>query len=722
MRTGHVAAFSLSLVILLSLAGPAKAQNQSVADHWEELIHYIQIAKPELALAHGQWLVNEAPEAELLDAVEASRVAESYEVILERAQNVETTRDMAIKLVKKIQDARFKRARDPERIRQDIQKLAQGERARKNALERLRVAGQFASKELLKTLQNPDESKMHPYVLGAMVTIGRDMVYPLAEALADLEPVAMGQVAEVLGEIGYPRALPYLKRVMENEKADAHAKATIARAYMQIAKSQGLTEEITAAQLFLVLGRNFYTAATDGKNVIPGIDEVDDTGVIWVYNIDAGLVDIHVPSAIFGDVLSHRAARAALQLQSDLDPALSLWLMANLRRENRLPEGGKDLSYPPTWHSPMFYLKASQPLRSHDVLERALNDGDAELSRDAIKALGDIAGTDALVNKEGTIQPLLRALGYPDRRVRYESSFTLTNARPKAAFPGSFRVVPVLAEAVRQTEIRYALVIASTQDRYNTLASVLKDSGYSPFGGLSLEASSDELTLKPGIDLIVTDLDADGVTALYEKSIADYKLAAVPMVAVGTEGTVIRLSDTFRGNRRMFPVLFSDDAAKLKPGFEQARLSYVGKEVGADEAAKYASQSLSLLREIVMSRDEVYNVLDAQPALLEALSKDSRQAIVQQVGTVLALINTDDSQKALADAALDETRPEDTRISLLSSLAESATHYGSKLNEVQLDNLQKMIGTAKGELGIAAARAFGAHSQPTAKVVDLITK
>ena len=722
MRTGHVAAFSLSLVILLSLAGPAKAQNQSVADHWEELIHYIQIAKPELALAHGQWLVNEAPEAELLDAVEASRVAESYEVILERGQNVETTRDMAIKLVKKIQDARFKRARDPERIRQDIQKLAQGERARKNALERLRVAGQFASKELLKTLQNPDESKMHPYVLGAMVTIGRDMVYPLAEALADLEPVAMGQVAEVLGEIGYPRALPYLKRVMENEKADAHAKATIARAYMQIAKSQGLTEEITAAQLFLVLGRNFYTAATDGKNVIPGIDEVDDTGVIWVYNIDAGLVDIHVPSAIFGDVLSHRAARAALQLQSDLDPALSLWLMANLRRENRLPEGGKDLSYPPTWHSPMFYLKASQPLRSHDVLERALNDGDAELSRDAIKALGDIAGTDALVNKEGTIQPLLRALGYPDRRVRYESSFTLTNARPKAAFPGSFRVVPVLAEAVRQTEIRYALVIASTQDRYNTLASVLKDSGYSPFGGLSLEASSDELTLKPGIDLIVTDLDADGVTALYEKSIADYKLAAVPMVAVGTEGTVIRLSDTFRGNRRMFPVLFSDDAAKLKPGFEQARLSYVGKEVGADEAAKYASQSLSLLREIVMSRDEVYNVLDAQPALLEALSKDSRQAIVQQVGTVLALINTDDSQKALADAALDETRPEDTRISLLSSLAESATHYGSKLNEVQLDNLQKMLGTAKGDLGIAAARAFGAHSQPTAKVVDLITK
>lgn len=722
MRTGHVAAFSLSLVILLSLAGPVKAQNLSVADHWEELVHNIQIAKPDVALGHGQWLLNEAPEAELLDAVEASRVASTYEVILERAQKVETTKDMATKLVKKIQDARFKRARDPERIRQDIQKLAQGERARQNALERLRVAGQFASKELLKTLQNPDETRMHPYVLGAMVTIGRDMVYPLAEALGSLEAVPMGQVAEVLGEIGYPRALPYLKRVMEDSKVDAHAKTLVTRAYLQIAKSQGLTEEISAAHLFLALGRNFYTAATDTKNVIPGIDDVDDTGVIWVYNTDAGLVDIHVPSAIFGDVLAHRAARSALQLQPDLDQALSLWLMANLRRENRLPEGGKDQSYPPTWQSPMFYLKASQPLRAHDVLERALNDGDAELSRDAIKALGDIAGTDALVNKEGTIQPLLRALGYPDRRVRYEAAFALTNARPKAAFPGSFRVVPVLAEAVRQTETRYALVIASSQDGYNTLASVLKDLGYSAFGGTSLEAASDELTLKPGIDLIVTDLDAAGVTALYEKTVADYKLAAVPVVAVGTQATVIRLNDTFRDNRRVFAIEKSDDAAKLKPGFEQARTSYAGKEISADEAAKYASQSLTLLREIVMSRAEVYNVLDSQPALLEALSKDSRQEVVKQVGQVLALIDTENAQKALADAALDDTRPEETRISILGSLAESATHYGTKLNEVQLDGVRKMLDTAKGDLGIAAARAFGAHSQPTAKVVDLITK
>ena len=75
-----------------------------------------------------------------------------------------------------------------------------------------------------------------------------------------------------------------------------------------------------------------------------------------------------------------------------------------------------------------------------------------------------------------------------------------------------------------------------------------------------------------------------------------------------------------------------------------------------------------------------------------------------------------------ATAALEDSRPEDTRISLLGSLAESATHYGSRLTEVQLDGVRAMLDSAKGDLGLAAARAFGAHSQPTAKVVDLITK
>ena len=722
MRTGPVAVLSISLGILSLLSTPALAQdNKTVADHWEDFVHYVRIAKPDLALGEATFLLQQASEGELLDAVEGSRVADSYDQVIQRAMKTETLKDVAAQLAKKIQDARFKRAREPERIKQDIQKLAQGERARVLALQRLRVAGQFASKELLATLLNGDETALHPYVLAAMVSIGRDMVYPLAEALGDLEPVPMGQVAEVLGQIGYPLALPYLKRVMENSTNDAHARSIVAQAYNRILKSNALPEDITAAELFLLQAQRYYAAATNPNATLFGIDAVDNTGVIWAYNKDAGLVDIHVPSQVFGDVLSHRAARAALQLKPDMDAALSVWLAGNLRRENRLGND-TDPSYPPTWHPPIFYLKASAPERAHDVLERALQDGDPDLARDAIAALRDIAGTAKLVNESGTIQPMLKALSYPDRRVRYEAVFALTNARPKEPFTGSFRVVPVLAEAVRQTENRYALVIASSQDRLNQLQSALDSLGYQAFGALSLEQAVDELTLKPGVDLVLTDLEPTGASDLYQQTIVDYKLAAVPFVVMARKVDAPGLNRTFDGNRRVIVTEAGPQADELRAAVELARSSYAGKEISADEATAYASTALGLLRDLTVSRDEVYNVQDAVPALIEAVNKDNRQEIVKQAGGVLAVLDHADAQATIAAAALDENRPEDTRISLLGSLAESATHFGVRIGTAQLDALHELVGSAQGQLAIAAARAYGALAQPTSKVVDFITK
>ncbi|MEX2213312.1 MAG: hypothetical protein WD768_04250 [Phycisphaeraceae bacterium] len=723
MRIGPAAVLSISLGMLSLLSTPAAAQDgKTVAAHWENFVHYVRIAKPDLALAEATFLLQQASEAELLAAVENSRVAETYLQVLERAAKTETLKDAATKLAKKIQDARFKLAREAERIKQDIQKLAQGERARGLALDRLRVAGQFASKELLSTLLNGDETKLHPYVLAAMVTIGRGMVYPLSEALADLEPVPMGQVAEVLGQIGYPLALPYLKRVMESSTVDSHARSIVTLAYNRILKSAALPENITAAELFLLQAQRYYTAVTNPNASLYGIDEVDNTGVIWTYStLDKHLHDVHVPPQVFGDVLAHRAARNALQLQPDMDAALSVWLAANLRRENRLG-GDKDSSYPPSWHPPIFYLKASHPRRSHDVLERALLDGDPDLARDAINALQDIAGTIELINESGTIQPMLKGLSYPDRRVRYEVAFALTNARPKEKYTGSFRVVPVLAEAVRQTENRYALVIASSEEELSKIKVALDKEGYQSFGALSLEQAVDELTLKPGVDLLITNLDPAGVSDLYEKTIVDYKLAAVPFVVMARKVDAPGLGRTFDGNRRVLVTEATAEGDQLKGAAELARSSYAGKEIAADEAAKYASTSLALLRELSISRAEVYSVLDALPALTEAVNKDSRQEIVKQAGGVLAVLDQPDAQKTLAAAALDENRPEDTRISLLGSLAESATHFGVRISNIQLENLHQLVDTAQGQLAIAAARAYGALAQPTSKVVDFIVK
>ena len=95
-----------------------------------------------------------------------------------------------------------------------------------------------------------------------MVSVGRPIVAPLCVALPELEAVPQGQVAQVLAEIGYPRALPYLKLVTENPKSDPNTRNIVETAYKQLARSQALPPNITAAELFLTLAQNAYTAGS----------------------------------------------------------------------------------------------------------------------------------------------------------------------------------------------------------------------------------------------------------------------------------------------------------------------------------------------------------------------------------------------------------------------------------------------------------------------------
>jgi HEAT repeat protein len=415
-----------------------------------------------------------------------------------------------------------------------------------------------------------------------------------------------------------------------------------------------------------------------------------------------------------------RAARQASALNPASDPALSLWLMANLRRANRLPAGQRDLSYPRSLLQPQFYLRAAGPLRQHDVLDRALRDADPDLALNAIEALAATAGTDALVNRGGAIQPLLRALSYPDRRVRFAAAFALTNARPQYPFDGSFRVVPVLAEAVRQSDIRYALVIGRNQDSVNRLSSAMREQGYQTIGGLSLSDVGELVSAGPGVDMIVTDKVVSDVEALYHQTLTDYKLAAVPIIAVTTAGDQIEFNRVLYGIERLRSVLQTDEPQLLREAVAQASSHYVGRPIDRQEALAFATTALRLLREIAIgSGQQVYQVRDALPALLQALG-DSREPVITQAAEVLALIASEGAQRAIADAALDTSRAERVRIALLGSLAESATHHGNHLSALQLDRVLALVRDSGGDLSLAAARAHGALTLPTDNVVGLI--
>lgn len=709
----------LFLALTLAMTSAAVAQEQTPAALWDDFNHYVLIARPELAQAAGAALLNQVDDEQLLDIVEASTYADKYQTTLLRAGKIETLSDIASELTRRIQAGRLARARDPERILEDIKLLAEGARPQYNAIQRLKAAGQFAAPALLNTLLDETQANLHPYVLAAMVQVGRPLVYPLSVALGKLEAVPQGQVAQVLAEIGYPRALPYLADVIESSSTDPNTRQIAVAAFEHLARIAGAPSNASAAELFLTLGQNHYSAVSRGHR-LPNFDVGDQEGMVWEYIRGPGLVAVPVPGAVFGDVLAMRAAMHALDINRQLDPALSLWLMANLRRENTLIRDDlTDPSYSTDLLEPMYYLKMAGPLRQHDVLDRAINDRDSALALDAIEALRATAGTDALINRGGTVQPLLRALSYPDRRVRFAAAFALTNARPDAKFPGSFGVVPVLAEALRQSETRYAVVIGRDQDAVNKRMAMMDDLGYEAIGGTSLGEVIDAITGKPGIDLIVTDKDLPGVERLISNRFLDYKLAAVPMLVLASPALLPQVNVIAQREEGVYAVADTEQAADLRTVIDDATTRLAGEPISADEAHAYADTALTLLREITIIDGEVFDAHEALPSLIQALD-DDRDDILIKSAHVIALIDDPAGQFAVAEAALDLTRPIDIRIALLNALAASATHIGNHLNDVQLGKLLELVKTSDGDMALAAARAHGALTLPTANVIELL--
>lgn len=708
---------SLSMLLAVALAVPAGAQapDADPASLWADFNHYTLIARPDLADAAGKALLQQVDNTQLLDIVEAGDYSD-YDAVLLRGQRIESLAPTAAELEQRIQAARIERSRDEARIAADIEALDDGQRPYRNAVQRLSSAGQYAAPQLLATLEDDSKSQLHPYVTEAMVAIGQPLVYPLSVALPHLESGTQNQVAQVLAEIGYPQPLPYLKQILENSDLDKANRQVLTAAYNKLAADASVSTT-DAASLFLLLGQQQYRMATRGDD-LPGYDASQDKGLVWVYSDTVGLVAVPVPGVIFGDVLAMNASGQALELNADLDPALSLWIMANLRRENNLPQGEDDPSYPTEMQSPMYYAMLSGPLRLHDVLAQALADEDAQLALDAIAALADTAGTDALVRRDAATKPLLEALSYPDRRVRFQAALALANARPTSDFDSAFRVIPVLSEAVRQNETLYAAVLADDQETLNSLTAAMNDLGYETLGGLSLDVIRSQLQSAPGVSLLVIEAPANNIESAYSSTINDYQLGAVPILALAPAEAQVRINDWAQGKRRVTATTSTTDSQQLQAAVDKASASYTGDSIDADQATAFALDALATLREVALDSD-VYRVVDAQPALIQALS-DERFEIVEGAANVLSLIDTDQAQQAIADAALQATG--DDQIVLLNALSESATYHGNKLNEAQVNRLATLVDESTGPNADAAARAHGALTLPTADAVKQILK
>ena len=428
------------LAVALFVAGAGFAQ--TLKTNFNKISHYAAIGKPDLAKGYAQLVLQSNPDpVELLDLCEDN--PEGYQVLLrvnEFAPDAELV-ELSGKILDIIEQGRFIRRADPRIIVGEIRRLSSTERGWFTAVKRLRNAGEYAIPFMLDAMADNSREKELPYIVRALSQMSKDAIRPLVAALQTKNAVLKTQIITALGEIGYPQSQAYLKYIIENENSAELRQL----AQNSISKIDTTALEVSAAELFYQLAEKYYYHT---QSLAPAEDA--DFANIWFWDSNSQrLVREEVDKSYFNELMAMRACEWALKADPGFGSAIGLWLAAYFKAESagiNMPGYFGD-----THADALVYATTAGVEYLHQALARAVKDKNAYVALGVIEALGTTAGEKSLLYRIGSAQPLLQALSFDDRMVRYSAAIAIGAAGPKERFAESKLVVANLAEALGQS-------------------------------------------------------------------------------------------------------------------------------------------------------------------------------------------------------------------------------------------------------------------------------
>lgn len=702
--------FTLFTTGILFLQSTAQAQETDAVAALDDFIHYSLIANVELAEAFAMKLsLDDMSDEDFYKMViETKERRERFDRAVGWALFV-TELDLderAAALELRFENGRTSLIRNAARLQESIEFLSGTTRQRILAEQRLKEAGEYAVPVLLRTLQQSNDAHTARTVREMLVAIQRDAVLPLMIALPYLDTNSKILIAKTLGDIGYKHAGPALIAIMEDKKVSPAVRHAAAQALTRI----DINEHTNLSTLNTVVANQFFDGQT---SVMP--EAVGGTNLFWKWDSQQQLVPLDVPQEVFGDVMAMYFASQALATNPGNENAMSVFVAANLRRDRELA-GQDDLVYGNLPYSPAFYATVFGPNIAQLVLANALERGDTTLALEAISALAETAGATSLLSGD---KPLMKAMYYPDRRVQYESALTLASTLPAKVFTGSYRVVPLLASAVRSGGDMFAIVIGDSADERREIAAFLGSNGWVVVGqGSTVLEAVQAAGVVPGIDLaVVLARNADKGVWVADDISALPKTTVTPTFILTAGGDVQVLANAI-GDRDMIETADADisDTAKLSV-IEDLLAKASGGRLSYEEQAAFSNRALEVLRNIALA-DTVLQVDDATGTLIDALATadpDSQSVIAQ----TLAMIDDTLAQRALIDTALQDGDV-DQRVMLLDESASSVRRWGNYAQDWQVEMVIDLAENANGYLADAAARLNGALDHPNTSIMTFI--
>ena len=693
-----------------------------------DFLHYARMGRFTVADMYARALLAH-PDLDPVKVLEvANKDRKGVETLLILIKN-SSIGESAAQVLDLIHKGEHERRKSADRIQAYIEKLAGDPQQEYFAIRQLAESGEYAIPWIVQTLLDPAESDLWPRVITALPKMGKPAVNPLVMALAVRNDDVRLNLIHALGEIGYPQAIPYLRKLIVDDSILEQVKTASARAIERIEIISGRTFPASPADSFYWLAERYYNE-DDAVRADPRLDQVN----VWYWDDSArALKRVIVPQRIFGQVMAMRCCEEALRLRSDHAGAIALWLAANIRRESRLgmniesgdpaEKGETDETRPEIFPRALYFAQAAGPRYAHLVLDRAVRGNDSDVALGVIEALRITAGETSLIGTEDYKQPLVRALQFPDQVVRLRAALALGASLPKSQFAGSQLVVPLLASAVGQTGREQVLVVDADESNLNRVVSALRAGDRDVIGDASfyraLERARVEFQALAGV-FISTDVADPALAEALQRVRGEFIYQKTPVVIVTKPRHLVLAEELARIDPYVEPVDAAADDADLEAAFDRVRARTGQDPLDAGLALSMALEAVETLRRIAVDGRTVYDVGMAEPALIAALSSPEER-LQTLAASVLALLTTPTAQRAIAHVALDDGNTKSLRVATFASLAESAKNNSNLLEESQITELLD-IAHDDPDLTIrtAASQALGAVNLKTNKASEII--
>jgi CheY-like chemotaxis protein len=633
-------------------------------EFWKAMHFEMEVGRFDLAARHLRGLLDKKPDdKDLLDIVDREGLAAFLGLRNVRKWSDDPKEEKQARtdvedLIKMVTAAQKKVYSDPERIGRFIRNLNATPEEREYAVQQLYRSGAVAVPYLVDALRgaSPEEREN---LLFALKHMGPDAVPGILAALDIPDPALQVELIDAVQDRTRVRQDfdPIQKKVVTRTTSDLQqlrerAETDPAPWWFALTHSPNAAVRQKAAAALSDLLRVPPGKLPPAKHVLTQEAEryyrhkirFLDPGHVTVWRWDGKRLvagwpgATTVPTSQAEQYYGLRFARQALAIDPTYQPAQVVFL--SLALEKGVERAGLDQALGKAAPDVQDLLATVNPALVVTVLDRALTEQNLPVILGAIRALGDLADTRAVL-PTGTHgeSALVRALYYPDRRIQMAAANTLLRLPPPVAPPGSPRAgrPPAPPAAARTVEVLRRMVaaeptaaghprvlVAHAKEDVTTPASqALQKAGFQPVTAHSGREVLRRLNEAADIDLVIIDADLPdpGLDSLLGQVRSDVNSGLLPVVVLvppDREERLRLMTDHYR-NVHLAPPGLALDSEGQKRILPVLITEALGAPLGEATLKTYGERALGWLAAMARGEAAGYDVRPAGDSVLEAL-------------------------------------------------------------------------------------------------------